>query len=422
MVMTRIKLLCQLASDGNLSDIKKQNFSNSEINTLISWAVLGDPPSILGEYNALMIAASYRQLDVVKYFLEEKQADPNIKGGRNKDFTTLDCAKQRWWFGPAINSDVVNYLENWLYGFLVELHLQEKEKRNVDPAAYDLDSEFFIDGGTYMPIDQQLLVNFCMAFAIKTLQSLPNRSPANQLYLSSSNRYPMALKYVWASFMILGMTLPDEKFGEESINHKCDFSVPSGWFSMFSFNSPNEADIKKHLITDVTKYLNKEHIKDFLTNTSNQIAQKRLAKIRQDKITADHRNQPDLVAQFQQTAAQQAAQSRQPFAPVRSLIPYSLKSNDKDEMFQLAKFHHLGHGGRKDLNLAFDFYIRSAWLGHPEALVLLDNLGKNMSTKKQVELSQLYRFFIKNDEKADFWRAKEMENEPQDQGVSCRQQ
>ena len=108
--LTRIRTLCWLASNGNLPEIERNNYTTEEINKVISGAFWGDPTLYLGEYNALMIAATYRKLNVVKYFLEEKCADLGIKGGRFKDYTALDCARQKWWFGPSVDLDVVNYL------------------------------------------------------------------------------------------------------------------------------------------------------------------------------------------------------------------------------------------------------------------------------------------------------------------------
>ena len=110
--MTRAKALCRLVSNGNLPEIINNNYTTEEINELVSWAFWGDPPSFLGTYNALMIAASYRHLDIIEYFIDVKRADPSIMGGYNRDYTALDCAKHKWWFGPSVNSDVVMYLEN----------------------------------------------------------------------------------------------------------------------------------------------------------------------------------------------------------------------------------------------------------------------------------------------------------------------
>lgn len=107
--------LCQLAQKGDLNSIRKYNFGSEEVNTLVGWAVWGDPPSFLGDYNALLIAASYRHFDVVKYFVEEKNADVTLKGGRNRDFTALDCAKHVWWtwlFNQQISSELIDYLNS----------------------------------------------------------------------------------------------------------------------------------------------------------------------------------------------------------------------------------------------------------------------------------------------------------------------
>lgn len=111
--MINPRKLCQLAEECNLPEIIKYNFGKEEIETIISDAVIGDPPSCLGHYNALLIAASYRHFDVVKFFVEEKNADVHIKGGRRRDFTALDCSKQLWWtwlFDQKLNPELSVYL------------------------------------------------------------------------------------------------------------------------------------------------------------------------------------------------------------------------------------------------------------------------------------------------------------------------
>jgi len=99
-------------------------------------------------------------------------------------------------------------------------------------------------------------------------------------------------------------------------------------------------------------------------------------------------------------------------ATAKSSIPHELISDDKEEMFLLGQFHQLDHKGvKKNSNLAFDYYMCAARLGHAEALTLLDHLGDEMGTEKQLELSQLYETFFRNDEKADYWRTKAAEKE-----------
>jgi hypothetical protein len=126
----RIKTLCWLASNGNLREIITNDYTTEEINMITRDAFWGDPPSYLGQYNALMIAVAYRKLNVIKYFLEEKCADLSLKGGRNTDCTILDCAKQKWWFGPSVDLDIINYL-NYCYRNESQQELflkREKEK------------------------------------------------------------------------------------------------------------------------------------------------------------------------------------------------------------------------------------------------------------------------------------------------------
>ena len=109
---TNASALCKLASTGSFAEINKLTFSSHHINKLVQNAVLGDPPSFLGNYNALMIAAAYRHVAVVRYFVEVKHADLSIKGGRLRNYTALDCAKKVWWFAPKPNLDLINYLSS----------------------------------------------------------------------------------------------------------------------------------------------------------------------------------------------------------------------------------------------------------------------------------------------------------------------
>lgn len=46
--MTRIQTLCWLAANGNLAEIKKNNYTAEEINTNTRLAVFGDPPIFFG--------------------------------------------------------------------------------------------------------------------------------------------------------------------------------------------------------------------------------------------------------------------------------------------------------------------------------------------------------------------------------------
>ena len=107
--------LCQLVKAGRLADIKRYTVSAEAINTLVHHAIWGDFASTVGAYNALMVAAAYRHLDIVQYFIDEKQADCAIQGGRHGEITVLDCAKRSWWFVTAADDALIQYLERvWL--------------------------------------------------------------------------------------------------------------------------------------------------------------------------------------------------------------------------------------------------------------------------------------------------------------------
>ena len=72
-----------------------------------------------------MVAAAYRHLDIVQYFIEVKQADCAIQGGRHGEITVLDCAKRSWWFVAAADAALIEYLEHaWFKHQQSELALE----------------------------------------------------------------------------------------------------------------------------------------------------------------------------------------------------------------------------------------------------------------------------------------------------------
>ena len=105
--MISIHELCQLAMTGDLEAIKNADVSSDLVNQLTSWSVISGTASYLGSYNAVMIAAAYRHLEVVKYFVEVKGASLDLKGGRLSNWTVLDCARNFSGVEPAL----VSYLE-----------------------------------------------------------------------------------------------------------------------------------------------------------------------------------------------------------------------------------------------------------------------------------------------------------------------
>ncbi|PJD94273.1 MAG: hypothetical protein CK424_00155 [Legionella sp.] len=100
------KRICALVEINDLEQIKTMNPDVVNINLihdlpisssqLINFSVLKNlyinrATTFLGRYNALILAVSYRHIEIVRYFLE-KGADPRLKGGRLGDHSSLDCA------------------------------------------------------------------------------------------------------------------------------------------------------------------------------------------------------------------------------------------------------------------------------------------------------------------------------------------
>lgn len=114
--------LCNMIHNWQLADIyecRKYNITKKEIDTFVSPNFLLTTATNtvhLGSYNALLIAASVGNFELVKHFIEEKQADINIRGGLYGDLTLIDCVKRsRGFFSAHPNSQrIVTYLENKL--------------------------------------------------------------------------------------------------------------------------------------------------------------------------------------------------------------------------------------------------------------------------------------------------------------------
>lgn len=86
------------------------------------------------------------------------------------------------------------------------------------------------------------------------------------------------------------------------------------------------------------------------------------------------------------------------------------KLKDKEVMLQLAQRYQLDQiSTKKDLNLAFEYYIKAAKLGDLEALIPLERLVEGMDAQKQLALSRLYGTFFHNIPKKTYWRTKGME-------------
>lgn len=127
----KAKAICHLAEIGDLDQIKDLKPSVAEINLILDQSIgetvlsaIHNPyylsrvihkPIIyyLVNYNALMVAASYRHLHVVAYFMQ-LGADPSIKGGNRFHMSAYDCSKLNAPFlgftepDPAINALLSN--------------------------------------------------------------------------------------------------------------------------------------------------------------------------------------------------------------------------------------------------------------------------------------------------------------------------
>ncbi len=103
--------LCELAKNGNLEAIKKEKISAYRVNQIVSWAVTSAPATYLGCYNALMIAVSHRQTEVVQYFIEQLGGQLNVMGGRLNNFSVVDCANEEGVFFGEKDESLVSYLD-----------------------------------------------------------------------------------------------------------------------------------------------------------------------------------------------------------------------------------------------------------------------------------------------------------------------
>ena len=95
---------------------------------------------------------------------------------------------------------------------------------------------------------------------------------------------------------------------------------------------------------------------------------------------------------------------------IRSYVRRSEIGNG-EAAFQLAQFYRIDHIGiKKDLNLAVDYYMKAARMGHQKALIPLETLCEEMNKQKKLALSHLYGSIF-NHEKADIWHKKSTETE-----------
>ena len=103
--------LCQLVQDGELDAIKNHRISSYRVNQLVGNAVRSVAATYMGVYTPTHIAAAEHQLDILKYFVEEKNARLDIKAGRASDLTALNSTTVVSWLYPTRHDEVVTYLE-----------------------------------------------------------------------------------------------------------------------------------------------------------------------------------------------------------------------------------------------------------------------------------------------------------------------
>lgn len=173
-----------------------------------------------------------------------------------------------------------------MFDYLIDLYLQEKKEQNAKPythdwtrgSFYNLMREKFAREMDFKPEQNpRFWVNFYMAWAIK---SLINQLNSEKICIDRVHPLPpyYSMKHCWTAFMILGMLLPDKKFGSSDLKSqyvsKVTLKEEEGYFSRFSSNSLYETVFKK--------YLNKEDIQSYLKCTSTQ--ESRPARIHEKRI------------------------------------------------------------------------------------------------------------------------------------------
>lgn len=100
------KFLYQLAEKGDLAEIKKYTFSADIITQQLSYFTATF-------YSPLMVATVYRYFDIVRYFIEEKQADCTVEIVTwNDRINLIQCAKAHWIFISAPNQALSQYIED----------------------------------------------------------------------------------------------------------------------------------------------------------------------------------------------------------------------------------------------------------------------------------------------------------------------
>ncbi|KTD65106.1 hypothetical protein [Legionella shakespearei] len=105
------------------------------------------------------------------------------------------------------------------------------------------------------------------------------------------------------------------------------------------------------------------------------------------------------------------AQAYEPTSSTQEILTFlseAVELKDKVAAVDLGQRHQINPDSC-DLNTAFDSYLKAAQLGQEDALIPLERLAQRVSSAKKLELSQMYKSFFHNEEKAEYWRAKSME-------------
>lgn len=92
----------------------------------------------------------------------------------------------------------------------------------------------------------------------------------------------------------------------------------------------------------------------------------------------------------------------------KKMVSEEAKKEAREALYQSAQLLQLDQNTK---NLAFNNYLKAAELGEEESLVSLEILADEMSSESQLKLSEFYGKFLKNNEKASYWREKGIEKE-----------
>ncbi|EHL31489.1 ankyrin repeat domain-containing protein [Legionella drancourtii] len=179
-----------------------------------------------------------------------------------------------------------------MFDYLIKLYLQEEKEHFAEQSGYwwtrgsffNLMQEKFANQINDTPENNpRFWVNFYMAWAIKSLivQYVQKGIGLNSSKIEIGPAYPIpsyySIKHSWTAFMILGMILPNKKFGSQLLYEygieKKILQEEEGYISRFSSRSLYETVFKK--------YLNEEDIKLYLKCTS--IKETRPARIHEKR-------------------------------------------------------------------------------------------------------------------------------------------